>query len=642
MKLILEDKYQSLLPFEAELPDFALVTGLNGSGKSQLLTAIAGGAVRCRLSEGEEITGESHDIVKFDASDFGGDPLAGPKGDMMSFSAIANAVAIADEVFGPIRRKWLDFGAEKGWSEVELLEQTQRLASYGRARFDGALPGTLDQLLAELQREADELKPGWNPYRQVRRDWDRIPAEPQFIGGIPYFLQSGGDIEQFFLGSERLFQSSVSEIFVRYRNRRLLALLRQLADGDNEILRDRVEAQFVATHGPPPWVTFNETLDRLGLAARVMPPEPLDFGPYTPAMLTLDGETFPTQGLSGGERVILNLAMCGYQASTGLSLATPRVVLLDEVDAPLHPAMARTFLSVIKETLIDSFGIKVIATTHSPSTVALFPGEQVYVMRRGHAGPCELSKSEAVRTLTDGVPTLAVDIEDRRQVFAESTVEAKNLEALYMLCRPYLNSPISLQFIATGKERGAGKDITKQIVEDLSARGNKTVLGLLDWDRVNSSTDRIKVLAEGRRYALENIVLDPLVLAFAVSRLYPGIVAHVGLGQGDVLADLVKFDQAFCQAAVDGVTTRVLKKPPENRMLCTYIGGMTLSIDEAYLFHDAHKLEDAVVAAYTCFEKTARGGSGKLSELIIKSVLTGFPQLIPREVLEAFQSLTEA
>ncbi len=41
MKLSLDIKYKSLEPFEVEIPDFTILTGLNGAGKSQILTAIA-------------------------------------------------------------------------------------------------------------------------------------------------------------------------------------------------------------------------------------------------------------------------------------------------------------------------------------------------------------------------------------------------------------------------------------------------------------------------------------------------------------------------------------------------------------------------------------------------------------------------
>src|SRR5687767_14437935 len=40
MKLVLNNKFKSLDPFSVDLPDFVILTGINGAGKTQLLTAI--------------------------------------------------------------------------------------------------------------------------------------------------------------------------------------------------------------------------------------------------------------------------------------------------------------------------------------------------------------------------------------------------------------------------------------------------------------------------------------------------------------------------------------------------------------------------------------------------------------------------
>ncbi|MEG1229495.1 MAG: hypothetical protein RSD71_12435, partial [Flavobacterium sp.] len=40
MKLTLHQKFKSLDPFSIDLPDFVVLTGINGAGKTQLLTAI--------------------------------------------------------------------------------------------------------------------------------------------------------------------------------------------------------------------------------------------------------------------------------------------------------------------------------------------------------------------------------------------------------------------------------------------------------------------------------------------------------------------------------------------------------------------------------------------------------------------------
>jgi len=52
-------------------------------------------------------------------------------------------------------------------------------------------------------------------------------------------------------------------------------------------------------------------------------------------------------------------------------------LLLDEVDASLHPSMIKNLLDVIEKIFLKN-GCKVILATHSPTTVALAPEESIY------------------------------------------------------------------------------------------------------------------------------------------------------------------------------------------------------------------------------------------------------------------------
>jgi ABC-type glutathione transport system ATPase component len=103
----------------------------------------------------------------------------------------------------------------------------------------------------------------------------------------------------------------------------------------------------------------------------------------------------------------------------------PKLLLLDEIDAPLHPSMARTILDIIIKTLLGVYGIEVLATTHSPSTVALAPEDALYAMREGQPGLTKVTKDEALSILTVGVPTLSISYDGRRQVFVESPIDAQ-------------------------------------------------------------------------------------------------------------------------------------------------------------------------------------------------------------------------
>src|SRR5690242_1820462 len=105
----------------------------------------------------------------------------------------------------------------------------------------------------------------------------------------------------------------------------------------------------------------------------------------------------------------------------GEAVELPKVLLLDEPDATLHPAMIQSLLRVLDHIFCQRYGVKVMLVTHAPTTVALAPEESIYTMRRkGAPRVRSVSRDEALSSLLVGVPRLSIRNEHRRQVFVES------------------------------------------------------------------------------------------------------------------------------------------------------------------------------------------------------------------------------
>ncbi|MDP9871587.1 AAA family ATPase [Agrobacterium tumefaciens] len=641
MQLSLRFQDNSLQPFEAELPTFTLVTGLNGSGKSQLLAAIESGRIECgfdrstirlfqALSFGINL-GSSEHYEDFDNTV--------TRAEFLDRTAILNA---------ELRRQWMEWGERNAIDEQNLVQLTsiayRKIGNHNDLEFELHEKTdelySLKDLLEELQKASNDI--GLAPI-QGNLDKQGILHGVQSRWGIPYFLLSARQLRETVVSHQALFDVSLGAIFTRYRDEVLRNRLARLAfeDGDTGIPPLSAE-DFVDEKGPPPWDLINNLLSDLNVDARFEPPPSIATKYYQPLMITRDGTRFHPNDLSSGEKVILALATIGYAAADRRKIwKAPSLILLDEVDAPLHPAMAKTYLKVIKEVLIGQFGMHVIATTHSPSTVAQSDLEDVYVMKKGEPGLSRISTDKAISILTEGVPTLSVSLSSRRQVFAESPVEAANLDRLYHILKPSLNSQFSLQFIATGsKQTNSSKSDVERIVGDLVSAGNTSVYGIIDWDTTNCATDRIKVIAGGRRYALENIILDPLVLAaYLYKTLDKRALVHHGLDASLDVFSLRALEPEHWQSLADRVTRRVLGSGPASVVECRYHGGMAVNIDEAYLRYNAHRLEERVVEAYEMLEKTHRAGSGKLTAHLIEHVLLSLPNLIPVEVEEVFIEL---
>jgi len=81
--------------------------------------------------------------------------------------------------------------------------------------------------------------------------------------------------------------------------------------------------------------------------------------------------TIHYDSLSSGEKIIFEL-ICYYFAAKESKI---ELIMLDEFDANLNPSLAEQYIEVIKEQFKD---IKVVLTTHSPSTVVEVEPNELY------------------------------------------------------------------------------------------------------------------------------------------------------------------------------------------------------------------------------------------------------------------------
>jgi len=101
----------------------------------------------------------------------------------------------------------------------------------------------------------------------------------------------------------------------------------------------------------------------------------------------------------------------------------PRLMLLDEPDAHLHPSLTKQFIQSIQDVLVKKFGVQVIMTTHSPSTIALSPEGNIYELKKNPTSIEKLgSKSQGINILTSGFISVTegakfVLVEDQSDVY---------------------------------------------------------------------------------------------------------------------------------------------------------------------------------------------------------------------------------
>lgn len=634
------------------LPDFTLITGPNGAGKSHLLEAINLGSIKTDAAPKQSPSDQTQvrlfnwsTMVPQDTNVFSSETIRQERQNLYTtFSSLRNSQGWLEPARSVIRRYNLDdrylsdpgsilslpmaeiailIGDGSGVVNNFLLELQGHLSS-----FDNAMLSGVD---ADSQYRIKQASKYSNKQISSLSEKDVISSQ------IPSWGQ--GD----------LFQQNFSKLFVAYRDLVLANNLAELRASKGNAEKFLSAEAFTGQYGPPPWEFVNASVREAGLDFEINSPNLDDYSHFTPKLSKRStGSSIAFSALSSGEKVLMSFAFCVYYSNDSRQIALrPKVLLLDEIDAPLHPSMSKNVIDTISKTLVGNFGIKVIATTHSPSTVALAPEESIYTMKLGQPGLHKSSKAAALNILTVGVPTIAISYDGRRQVFVESPIDAKIYDGLYKLVKPKISSERSLEFVATGTRKAGSGDLNtgcdnvKRLVEDLCNAGNMSVFGLLDWDGKRDPTDRISILGHGIRNGIENVLLDPLLIALTICRSFSGQQEKIGIPGNLGYFDLALYTDQQFQNVVDRVGETVFGGIAIERIPSRYIGGMSLEIDKRFGDTDDHMLEETILRSFPFLRSIAKQGQdGKLLEHIVTVVLSDV-RFMPIEVKEVMTDLLE-
>ncbi|MGB3849437.1 MAG: ATP-binding protein, partial [Tunicatimonas sp.] len=190
--------------------------------------------------------------------------------------------------------------------------------------------------------------------------------------------------------------------------------------------------------------------------------------------------------LFSGERTLMALAMLIFKAQ--LNNIPPQVLLLDEIDASLHPSMIERMIHVIQTLFIEKYGMKVILATHSPTTVALGPEDSIFVISNedGQTVIQKQDKRKAINTLSDGFITLDKGLQlldqvaqQRLNIFTEGN-NTNYIEKAISLLAPELSS--SIKVIDTIKDRTGHTQLKVLYEFFLKLNHSNSVLFVYDCD----------------------------------------------------------------------------------------------------------------------------------------------------------------
>ena len=459
MTIQLNNPYKSIenLRMECDLPDFAVLMGRNGVGKTQLLDAIVEGAA--------SMEGIPRDAAeKYDMNTFAPKPMR-PEGWPSSQFATATADAyFTDSATGPspfekaaevyerateaIRREEGEGGLSEFESRVRRWVEGRRdfSALQGVRGSDHSLKYTLQiareviEPLASGAPQTKQREPGFNNNPAVL-----VSMATKIAKKLPHEL-TREDILRAWHYEGDILDVKLNQIFVAHLVDQFLWAHRRiesLRDGtDYQTLMSQYEAQ-----NPPPWDELRSAFDEVRQDTGDDTLFDFDFSDPRGTRLNManyqkfsfqtemtnrqTGDSYDIHSLSSGEQVLMTLCLMSFNQRLGRR--QPKLLLLDELDAVLHPSMIRALCAVLKRVYVAR-GTKVLMTTHSPVTMAMLNDGEIFRMTRDGRGAniAPTTKSHAVDELSEGLCT--VDIGLRIAAFdgAKVTILTEGANALHL------------------------------------------------------------------------------------------------------------------------------------------------------------------------------------------------------------------
>ena len=464
MRIELRQQYKSIAHLTTEeLLDFAIIIGRNGAGKTQLLGALKDGVAVIPGIGVDEI--ESYDMVSFHppntnradrqvnqfAQATADAYLSPPSGQ----PPIETAEAIFEQFVSDIERD--------SWTQVRddfernLRDEIRRLPDFAVFAVDSqesSYKKTLyDRVLAPLNR-VDTGRQRGRSSNQSNSSFNGnqaalLSAAMKLTGKTPHEL-TRGDIMRASHSEGETMANSISEVFTAYKVDQFIWAHKRI---ETEHVRFDELINEYRTKNPPPWETLRKILSEMRVAAGDEGLFNFDFSDpdgfdlrvenyerfsFTAVMTNrTTSAQYNLDSLSSGENILM--ALCLVSFNQYLGRRPPKLLLLDELDAMLHPSMVAALVRTLK-TLFVSQGTKVLMTSHSAMTAAALDEDDIFrVVRTG--GSLKVSrttKSEAINELSEGLATVDVGLKIAAYDGAKVTIlteghNAKHLKRWVML-----------------------------------------------------------------------------------------------------------------------------------------------------------------------------------------------------------------
>jgi predicted ATPase len=485
MKLKFQSKYLSIDYFEeVSIPEFTLLTGVNGSGKTHLMQAIQKGHVTVEGARNSRIVYFNYENFKLDneasISPFEISNLRKSAWGEFINRQDSNTKGVIEAAKNGLGDHYLLIKKMSEQKELSIW-QLPRTAFEDESTFNAFQ--TYKFQIEEHLKNVDKARGDGRgsaylaAIRKITKSLDECSEDEFQEHYIPYVLK--GDFLPVQLG--RIF----ADYFRKYDENEY----RKFQNTSNGGMFPLLSAdEFEAKNGPRPWVLVNELLSQFrGFPYRVNSPE----GSHRDSDFKIKlvhqerPEVSPEfSELSSGERILLALVASIYKSRSDNQF--PGILLLDEVDASLHPSMISNLLNTIREVFLKR-GVLTLLATHSPTTIALAPEDSIHVVNP--AGPKRIeqkNQNAALEILTEGFATLEKGVKLFDQVSRSPVTVISEGHNTKYLESALKHSGIENVEIVTGVENKTGKTQLKVLYDFFSKiPHDKKVIFVWDCDCVD-------------------------------------------------------------------------------------------------------------------------------------------------------------
>ena len=468
MKITLKRPYRSIGALSCpELPNFVVLTGRNGAGKTQILQAIRNGSAAVSGVSKKQV--ELYDLSSFRPPD---NTLANWQSSQFARETAGNYLegehepspkSVASKIFKRHATEAGERGGKMGRKKFEgelrkrigstpdfkvFGENAKRGSAYDRELHSNVF----DPLISRAQGSSASRRSIANSFND--NPGALLTMAMKRTGNLAHEL-TYDDIIRASHYEGRPIENSVSQVFTAYKVDQYDWAHSRFEAADGPVSYPELIAEY-QRRNPPPWDTLRNVLSEMREAAGDGGLFDFDFS--DPADLRLDmsnyqefsfksdmtnrtsSARYELNSLSSGEKILMALCLASFNQRLGKR--RPKLLLLDELDTVLHPSMVAALVAALRSLFVDH-DCGILMTTHSPMTVAALPETDVFqvVRKREEVSLTPTTTTLAVEELSEGIATVDAGLRIAASHEADITLLTEGNNTLHLKRWVELNFP---------------------------------------------------------------------------------------------------------------------------------------------------------------------------------------------------------